>query len=400
MVQINHLSTTKCNLPASFLLFLAMLNRRTLRIKIMQSLFAYEQCKEAEYLISLDYLTAFFQPDLNSMEVQDKVLLKAQHAVAVKQFEKQFLGESVIENSDHRINQAVSGAITQHKNQTSRDFDYFLKNIVLDVEKINVFYYSVLNLIPAFASVAAQDQKIHSKNLTANPFVHALRNNTDLKKETLRSGGGWDQQMDIIRGWFRDCVKSDKEFHSYIKLISPEMEAHKLFAKHLIRQIILGKTIINSHFEEADLRWAEDYDIVRSMADKTLKSLDENLLTIELQKLSLDWEEDKEFIEKLFVSTIHLDKSYQELIAANTKNWEVDRLPLTDRVILQMAIVEMTDFPNIPVKVTINEYIELAKLYSPPNSRQFINGILDVIAKNLKESGKIKKSGRGLMDNK
>jgi len=110
--------------------------------------------------------------------------------------------------------------------------------------------------------------------------------------------------------------------------------------------------------------------------------------------------EDKEFVERLFVSTSQLDKGYQELIANNTKNWEVDRLPLTDRVILQMAIVEMTEFPNIPVKVTINEYIELAKQYSTPNSRQFINGILDVIAKSLKDSGKIKKSGRGLMDNK
>jgi N utilization substance protein B len=75
-------------------------------------------------------------------------------------------------------------------------------------------------------------------------------------------------------------------------------------------------------------------------------------------------------------------------------------LPLTDRVILEMAISELINFPNIPVKVTINEYIELAKQYSTPKSRQFINGILDVIAKELKDSGKIKKSGRGLMDNK
>jgi N utilization substance protein B len=377
-----------------------MLNRRTLRIKIMQSLFAYELCKEAEYLIALDYLEAFFQPDLNSMKVQDKVLLKGQHAVAVKQFEKIFAGEAVPENSDPKINQAVEEAFAQHKKQTKRDFDYFRKNIVLEVEKINSYYCSVLNLIPAFASAAALDKKITSKHFDSSPFVTALRNNTDLRKETLRSGGSWDQKAETVHGWYRDCVKPDKEFQQYVRLGAPDTETHKAFAKHLIRQIILGKTIINSYFEEADLRWAEDYDIVRSMADKTLKSLDEKTASAEFQKLSLDWEEDKEFIEKLFVSTTRLDKSYQELIAANTKNWEVERLPLTDRVILQMAIVEMTDFPNIPVKVTINEYIELAKQYSTPNSRQFINGILDVIAKALKESGKIKKSGRGLLDNK
>ena len=136
------------------------------------------------------------------------------------------------------------------------------------------------------------------------------------------------------------------------------------------------------------------------MADKTMKSLNEETGDLEIQKLSLDWDEDKVFIERLFVASSKLEPAYHELIANNTKNWEVDRLPLTDRVILEMAIAELTEFPNIPVKVTINEYIELAKQYSTPKSRQFINGILDVIARELKDLGKIKKSGRGLMDNK
>jgi N utilization substance protein B len=95
-----------------------------------------------------------------------------------------------------------------------------------------------------------------------------------------------------------------------------------------------------------------------------------------------------------------LTDKHRELIASNTRNWEVERLPLTDRIILEMSIAELISFPNIPVKVTINEYIELAKNYSTPKSRQFINGILDVIAKELKDSGDIKKSGRGLIDNK
>ncbi len=377
-----------------------MLNRRTLRIKIMQSLFAYEQCKEADYLIALDHITTFFQPDLNSMKVQDKVLLKSQEVAALKQFEKKFQGQAVKESPDPKISQAIEEALSIHKKFTKNDFDYLRKNIVLDVEKINVFYYSVLNLLPAFASVAAQDKKIISKNFTSNPVVVALRENTELKKETLRSGGSWDQRMEMVRGWFRNGIKSDKEFQKYCALDVPDIEAHKSFVKHLIRKLILGDTLINSYFEEEDLRWAEDHEIVRSMSDKTLKSLDEKSGVIEIQKLSLDWEEDKIFIEKLFVSAAKLDKDYYDLIANNTKNWEVDRLPLTDRVILGMAIAELIDFANIPVKVTINEYIELAKQYSTPKSRQFINGILDVIAKELQQSGKIKKSGRGLMDNK
>ena len=137
------------------------------------------------------------------------------------------------------------------------------------------------------------------------------------------------------------------------------------------------------------------------MVEKSVKSFDpDSEKPLTLYTLSVNWEEDKDFIEKLYDSAINLDNEYKELIAQNTRNWEVERLPLTDRMILEMAIAELLVFPNIPVKVTINEYIELAKNYSTPNSRQFINGILDVISKDLKEKGNLKKSGRGLIDNK
>ena len=137
------------------------------------------------------------------------------------------------------------------------------------------------------------------------------------------------------------------------------------------------------------------------MVEKSVKSYDpESKNKLSLYTLSVNWEEDRDFIEKLYNSATTLEPEYKELIAQNTRNWEVERLPLTDRMILEMAIAELLVFPNIPVKVTINEYIELAKNYSTPNSRQFINGILDVIAKELKEKGTLKKSGRGLIDNK
>jgi N utilization substance protein B len=165
--------------------------------------------------------------------------------------------------------------------------------------------------------------------------------------------------------------------------------------------VILGKTVINDFFEEEVLRWAEDKDIVKGMVEKTIKSFDPEAKTpLTLHTLSINWDDDKAFIENLYDTTASLDVKYKELIANNTRNWEVDRLPLTDRVILEMAIAELLIFPNIPVKVSMNEYIELAKNYSTPNSRQFINGILDVIAKELKDSGTLKKSGRGLIDNK
>ncbi|MEJ0055454.1 MAG: hypothetical protein WDN75_07240 [Bacteroidota bacterium] len=141
----------------------------------MQSLFAYEQCKEADYQLALEHIDAFFQPDLNSMQVQDKPLLKGQRTIALKQFENKFLGKTVKEGSDARVTQAIDEAYALNQKLTKKDFDFFRKNIVLEVEKINVFYLSALNLLPAFASIASHDKrslpKIFHPILSSLPFT-------------------------------------------------------------------------------------------------------------------------------------------------------------------------------------------------------------------------------------
>jgi len=117
-------------------------------------------------------------------------------------------------------------------------------------------------------------------------------------------------------------------------------------------------------------------------------------------ELSSNWEEDREFFTELFDSSLANDKSLEDVIHKKLQNWDMERLAMVDRILLKMAISEMIHFSSIPVKVTINEYIELSKLYSTPKSKQFINGILDTTSAELVESGVIKKSGRGLIDNK
>lgn len=376
-----------------------MLNRRMLRIKVMQTLFAYDQCKEANYLLALDQIEALFQPDLNSMEVQDKALITRQRKSAIQQFEKKFKDEHVKEHEDEKINKAVKSAIDFYHKQNKKDYTYFSKNIVVDVEKLNDYYHAILGLLLAFADQAAADKKVDHINYLNNAWIKALAANQDLKKELLKGKAGWQNKLDKVRPWFRDVLKADDTYIKYQEQKKPDFDSQKALIKHVYRKLILGGTI-NAYFEEEDIHWAEDHEIVKGLTDKTIKSLNEATGTIELQKLSLDWEDDSGFIVKLFEQTIHLEAPHKNLIGANTKNWEVDRLPLTDRIILEMAIAEMISFPNIPVKVTINEYIELTKEYSTPKSRQFINGILDVISKELLKSGAVKKSGRGLIDNK
>ena len=379
-----------------------MLNRRSLRIKVMQSLFALQQCKDATYELCLEKLGDTFAPDLNSMEVQDKAMLQQQKKESIKLFQKAFAAEqSKVEHDDERIVKAVQNALKFYKEQIRKDTDFFHKNLVIEVEKIYDHYIATLSLVTAFSALAEADKKVSHKNFVNNSWIKALKNSEALRKDALRLGRHWQNNAEDVRHWFRDVVRQDNEYLNYLDRKNPSLDDQKKFINHLFKKVILGKTVINDFYEEEVLRWAEDKDIVKALVEKTVKSYEpETQQDIALHTLSLNWEDDKNFIETLYHTSTSLKPHHRELISSNTRNWEVDRLPLTDRIILEMAIAELLSFPNIPVKVTINEYIELAKTYSTPKSRNFINGILDVIAKELVDSGEIKKSGRGLIDNK
>lgn len=368
----------------------------------MQSLFALQQCKEATFELCLEKIAEAFLPDLNSMEVQNKELLNQQKKTAQKLFQEAFdQGESKIDHEEEKIKKAVNSAFVFYGTQVKKDTDFFKKNLIIEVEKIYEHYIATLSLAVAFAELAEADKKVSHKNFVNNSWIKALRASEELKKDALRTGRHWQNNADQVRQWFRDVVRQDNEYLTYLDRKSPSTEDQRKFASHLFKKVILGKTIINDFYEEEVLRWAEDQEIVKALVEKTVKSYDpEKDKNISLHMLSLNWEEDKDFIDTLYSTAIELPEKHKELIASNTRNWEVERLPLTDRVILEMSIAELISFPNIPVKVTINEYIELAKTYSTPKSRQFVNGILDVIAKELQETGEIRKSGRGLIDTK
>jgi transcription antitermination protein NusB len=368
----------------------------------MQSLFALQQCKEASFELCLEKISEAFAPDLNSMEVQDKTLLNQQKKIALKVFEKAFdEGETKVDHEDEKIKKAVNNAFVFYKTQVKKDTEFFESNLIAEVEKIYEQYVATLSLAAAFSDIAAADKKLSHKNFLNNVWIKALKNSEQLQKEALKFGRNWQNNIDQVRVWFKDVVRQDNEYLNYLDRKNPSFEDQRKFVSHLFKRIILGKTIINDYYEEDILRWAEDKEIVKALVEKTVKSFSpDKAKEITLHSLSLNWEEDKEFIERLYETANSLPEKHRELISSNTRNWEVERLPLTDRIILEMAIAELLTFPNIPVKVTINEYIELAKTYSTPKSRQFINGILDVIAKELQEAGEVKKSGRGLIDTK
>lgn len=379
-----------------------MLNRHSLRVKTMQSLFALHQCKEANHGLCITIITQRFAPDLNSMEVQDKDMLKEQRQVALKLFEKEFeAGASKVEHTDPKIEKVVNEALDYYARQTARDVENMRKSLVTDTERIYDYYIFVLSLGVAFAEAAATDKKFTHTGFLNNLWVKALVNSEALKKDSVRLNRHWNDKMDRVRVWFRDVIRPDDTYLESLDRKSPPLEDQRRVVAHIFKKLILGKTVINDFFEEEVLHWAEDKEIVKGMVEKTIKVYNpQKNEQLGLMTLSMDWDDDKAFVEKLYNFAANLPEELKQLIANNTRNWEVERLPLTDRVILEMALAELISFPGIPVKVTINEYIELAKGYSTPKSRQFVNGILDVMSKVMIENGTLKKSGKGLIDNK
>lgn len=379
-----------------------MLNRRNLRIKVMQSLFAFHQAREANRQLAFDFVRQRFSPDLNSMEAQDKETLASRSKLAEKALTEAFANEDRLFGVDDEVvRDAVMEALARYDDQCARDKDALRRAMVSEAERIYHQYIAVLSLASAFADVARADKKVTHTNFLKNTWIQALQRNETLKEQVRRLNQSWDGRMGDVRTWFRDIVRQDPEYQANLDRKDPSLAEQKKFANHFLRKILLGNNGISDYFEEEIIHWAEDKEIVKGLIEKTVKSFDPaSQDEISLHALSLNWEEDKDFVERLYTESIYLAKPYANLIASNTRNWEVDRLPLTDKIILEMAIAEILNFSNIPVKVSINEYIELAKNYSTPNSRQFINGILDVIARELNESGAVRKSGRGLIDNK
>lgn len=207
----------------------------------------------------------------------------------------------------------------------------------------------------------------------------------------------WDAQT--IRTWYRRLEEQDW-YQTYQALPQASFADDYAILDQIIREFIFRDEVVLVFFEERELQWEQNQSILRNMLLRTLKNTPTQDDPILLQPLAKSWEEDKDFFEDLFDQTLAHQAENTQRIAERLNNWELERIALTDRIILQMALTELLHFQSIPIKVSINEYVEMTKKYSPPKSKEFVNGLLDRLAQAFAEEGKIKKSGRGLLDNK
>lgn len=394
-----------------------MLNRRILRVKAFQNLYAYEQCKGSNLNLAKDFIRESFLPDLNSMEVQDKAALSREADEAIQIFDQNVeQGQKLIPNeAGAKVKKIALEALKQVHAANEKDRQFLLKNMVVSAERIPQLYLLAIELLQAFAKHVRKEVEKKQKlagdtpmafgnelNLANNQVLKHLRESAEYQNALSRNGVSLDELELEIKEWFREYIKPAESYQHYLSLANPSLEQDFEVVDDLLKKVIFKNEVILTFFSEKDLNWTENKSVVRSLAAKVLKnaSLPDSSLAEPLPEIAMNWEEDKEFFENIFNFTIANDVSSKVLIAEKTKNWDIDRLAFTDKVIISMALAEMIHFPSIPVKVTINEYIDISKTYSTPKSKQFVNGLLDVLAKELTDKGQIRKSGRGLLDNK
>lgn len=234
--------------------------------------------------------------------------------------------------------------------------------------------------------------------LLHNKFSVLLQQNPEYVAAIKKYKVDWGFDPEIRKTVY-NSLKASKEYADYLADPEETLESSKDIIKYIFRKIILKSQAIIQVFEEKFINWQVDHEVMKGMVAKTLKNFtSDDPFKNKLTEISADWTEDSKFVQDLFVHTLQNDAKYQEMIADRTKNWESERIALMDTILMKMAICELLNFPSIPVKVTINEYLELSKDYSTPKSNSFINGILDKILGDLKKNSTIKKIGRGLIE--
>jgi N utilization substance protein B len=229
-----------------------------------------------------------------------------------------------------------------------------------------------------------------------NAFIAWLKENKEYKKRTAENKISWQQDNEVVQKAFFELRKMPL-YTDYINAAARDKETDIAFIKSLVGELISKKEFVRHVIEEKNIYWAEGFDVVCSMIIRTVES-GKSADGFVLSGLYKDEEEDLLFMKNLLQKTIRDDDYYTKLIAARTESWDTDRIALVDIILMKMALCEILNFSNIPVKVSINEYIDISKDYSTPNSKGFINGVIDNIANSLKAEGKIQKTGRGLVE--
>ncbi|MBQ5844809.1 MAG: transcription antitermination protein NusB [Alistipes sp.] len=282
------------------------------------------------------------------------------------------------------------------------------KNLIASIDKAYDLYFHLLSLLPELVRYAEERQEIARNKMLPtyedlNPNRKFVENKAIARIESCEAinnyctthGLRWREHTDLIKNLYQSLLEQDF-YKSYMANTSKSFREDAELAANIYLNILEENELLESVLEEQSILWSDDLGYILTMVARTVSSMRESHEQIKLMpKFKSD--EDLDFAKKLLHDSIVHFADNRTLIDNYTNNWDIERLALMDIVILGVAISEAKTFSSIPVKVTLNEYIDIAKYYSTPASSLFINGVLDkVITKGL-EDGSIVKMGKGLL---
>jgi N utilization substance protein B len=299
--------------------------------------------------------------------------------------------------------------------------DIAMKNMLHSFDDMYLLYIRIVSLFSALTNTAEQVIELKKRKYLPtetdlypnlkfinNILIKKIEENRSLQRYIDEYKIGWNNDVDLlfVRKLY-DLISNEDFFIAYMSdqdnsFQDNSFEEDKDLVLDILEKFMLENEEMIHYFGEIKLNWLHDFNDVIILVYNTLKLFTRNQNNEKplppLFKIKKSGEsEDIYFVKELFVKTIQNDEQYTEIVSRKIQNWETERIACIDFILIKMAICEFCEFPSIPLRVTLNEYIEISKYYSTPKSRYFINGLLDSILVTLKNENKINKQGRGLM---
>lgn len=287
------------------------------------------------------------------------------------------------------------------------------KILVSRIEKAeNLYYIYLLYLVEicnysivdaskkASKYIQTESDKNVSTALAHNEVLALFKNDYNFLHPIDDRGLNGFVDSALVKKLFKKLIESEK-YKDYVAKESKTMEDEVEILRYIVKKVIGSSEELDDMLEQHFINIADDHFVALQSIQKKLKDFKENSKEEFLRDFLLlnKSDEDIEFSLELLKKCILHEDEFEALVQPRLKNWELDRVAVIDVILIKMAICEMKYFNSIPLKVSLNEYIDISKEYSTPKSKEFINGLLDKIMKDLKDNGEIKKTGRGLINN-
>ena len=276
------------------------------------------------------------------------------------------------------------------------------KELMFSLSKAYHLYHHLLSLVVAVSKEARKHYDVETAKATRegtpmpsakfanNRLALQIEENHQLHEFISTQNQAWEDDIDFVRRLYSQIVQSTI-YNEYMASDEDSYDADKEIWRKIYKTLIMNNEDLDAVLEEKSLYWNDDKDIVDTFVLKTIKRFDANSTPEQELLPEFKDEEDRSFARKLFRYTILNADQYQKYMSETSRNWDFSRLAYMDIVIMQIAIAEIINFSNIPISVSINEYVELAKIYSTPKSAGYINGMLDSIARHLINTGVVLK---------